>query len=47
MCFSLAAFDGGRTAEVRIDPQCVAKTFPDYFEALFLLVRAEHIPTLP
>ncbi|MBS0344615.1 MAG: (d)CMP kinase, partial [Proteobacteria bacterium] len=35
MCFSLAAFnpDG---APVRIlDPKCVAKTFPDYFETLF------------
>ncbi len=31
MCFSLAAFGG---AGVRInDPQCVAKTFPDYFAA--------------
>lgn len=40
MCFSLAAFHGLRaganehaTTPVRIlDPQCVAKTFPDYFE---------------
>ncbi len=39
MCFSLAAFnpDG---VPVRIqDPACVAKTFPDYFEALFSVVR--------
>ena len=38
MCFSLAAFnpDG---VPVRIqDPACVAKTFPDYFEALFSVV---------
>ena len=42
MCFSLAAFHGLRagahahaTTPVRIlDPRCVAKTFPDYFEAL-------------
>ena len=35
MCFSLAAFNADRVA-VRIeDPQCVAKTFPDYFETLF------------
>lgn len=36
MCFSLATLDGAarRGNKVRInDPQCVAKTFPDYFEA--------------
>ncbi|MGE4239693.1 bifunctional 3-phosphoshikimate 1-carboxyvinyltransferase/cytidylate kinase [Ramlibacter sp.] len=38
MCFSLAAFAG----PVRIlDPKCVAKTFPDYFETLFGVVTAE------
>ncbi len=38
MCGSLAAFGG---VQVRIeDPKCVAKTFPDYFEALFALARA-------
>ena len=46
MCLSLAAFNPlaptpGRTP-VRIgDPACVAKTFPDYFEALFGLVQAD------
>jgi 3-phosphoshikimate 1-carboxyvinyltransferase len=36
MCFSLAAFGG---APVRInDPQCVRKTFPDYFKELRGLV---------
>lgn len=43
MCFSLAAFNplaptavAGKPISVRIeDPRCVAKTFPDYFEALF------------
>jgi 3-phosphoshikimate 1-carboxyvinyltransferase len=35
MCFALAAFGG---AAVRIvDPKCVAKTYPDYFETLFEL----------
>lgn len=35
MCFSLAAFNPAGIP-VRIeDPKCVAKTFPDYFEALF------------
>lgn len=46
MCFSLAAFAG---APVRIlDPKCVAKTFPEYFEALFGLVRTpvEAIPVI-
>lgn len=35
MCFSLAAFNPAKLP-VRIeDPKCVAKTFPDYFEAFF------------
>jgi 3-phosphoshikimate 1-carboxyvinyltransferase len=39
MCFSLAAFNPA-ALPVRIeDPKCVAKTFPDYFEALFSLVQ--------
>ncbi|HEY0844188.1 MAG TPA: 3-phosphoshikimate 1-carboxyvinyltransferase [Noviherbaspirillum sp.] len=36
MCFSLASLDGAarRGATIRInDPKCVAKTFPDYFDA--------------
>ena len=46
MCASLAAFNGLAGAQppvpVRIeDPGCVGKTFPDYFEALFSLARAE------
>ena len=48
MCASLAAFNGlaattrRRPVPVRIeDPACVAKTFPDYFEALFALARAD------
>ena len=46
MCFSLAAFNPAGLP-VRIeDPQCVAKTFPDYFEALFSLARAEQVPVL-
>lgn len=46
MCFSLAAFGG---VPVRIlDPKCVGKTFPDYFEALFDLVRTpvEAVPVI-
>jgi 3-phosphoshikimate 1-carboxyvinyltransferase len=39
MCFSLAAFAG---VPVRIlDPRCVGKTYPDYFEALFAVVDAD------
>jgi 3-phosphoshikimate 1-carboxyvinyltransferase len=47
MCFSLAAFNGlaapaSAPVPVRIlDPQCVAKTFPDYFETFFELVSTE------
>jgi len=41
MCFSLAAFNPAQLP-VRIeDPKCVAKTFPDYFEALFGVVQAD------
>ena len=41
MCFSLAAFNADRVP-VRIeDPQCVAKTFPDYFETLFEVASAD------
>ncbi len=40
MCFSLAAFNPAGLP-VRIeDPKCVAKTFPDYFETLFSVVRS-------
>ena len=46
MCFSLAAFNPAGLA-VRIeDPQCVAKTFPDYFEALFGLSHATAVPVI-
>jgi len=48
MCFSLAAFNPD-LLPVRIeDPKCVAKTFPDYFEALFSVAQTDmqHIPVL-
>jgi len=50
MCLSLAAFNplagqsghGGPGLPLRIlDPRCVAKTFPDYFETLFGVVEAD------
>ena len=46
MCFSLAAFNPAGLP-VRIeDPKCVAKTFPDYFEALFTLSHATKVPVI-
>ncbi len=48
MCFSLAAFNADQVA-VRIeDPKCVAKTFPDYFEALFSVAHSntQNIPVI-
>jgi 3-phosphoshikimate 1-carboxyvinyltransferase len=48
MCFSLAAFNPAGLP-VRIeDPKCVAKTFPDYFEALFSVAQTttHHIPVI-
>ena len=41
MCFSLAAFNPARLPIRILDPQCVAKTFPEYFEALFAVAEAE------
>jgi 3-phosphoshikimate 1-carboxyvinyltransferase len=40
MCFSLAAFNPAGVSLRIEDPKCVAKTFPDYFEALFSVVQA-------
>ncbi|MDB5873867.1 MAG: Deoxycytidine kinase [Ramlibacter sp.] len=48
MCFSLAAFNpAGLPVRIQ-DPKCVAKTFPDYFEALFSVARtpASRIPAI-
>ncbi|WP_096697423.1 bifunctional 3-phosphoshikimate 1-carboxyvinyltransferase/cytidylate kinase [Polaromonas sp. AER18D-145] len=42
MCFSLAAFNPARLPVRILDPKCVAKTFPDYFEALFSVSVTEH-----
>lgn len=35
MCFSLAAFNPAGLPVRILDPRCVGKTFPDYFETLF------------
>jgi 3-phosphoshikimate 1-carboxyvinyltransferase len=46
MCFSLAAFNpAGMPVRIE-DPKCVAKTFPDYFEALFSLSHAKNVPVI-
>ena len=42
MCFSLAALNPAQLPVRILDPQCVAKTFPDYFETLFSV--ATHAP---
>ncbi|HYW57467.1 MAG TPA: bifunctional 3-phosphoshikimate 1-carboxyvinyltransferase/cytidylate kinase [Polaromonas sp.] len=39
MCFSLAAFNPAQLPIRILDPKCVAKTFPDYFETLFSVVK--------
>ena len=41
MCFSLAAFNPARLSVRILDPRCVGKTFPDYFETLFSVTRTE------
>ncbi len=40
MCFSLVAFNPARRSVRILDPKCVAKTYPDYFEDLFALAEA-------
>ena len=48
MCFSLAAFNAAQIPVRIADPKCVAKTFPDYFEALFSVAhaRTQDIPVI-
>ena len=41
MCFSLAAFNPAQVPVRILDPKCVAKTFPDYFETLFEVSQAQ------
>ncbi len=41
MCLSLAAFNPAGVPVRILDPRCVAKTFPDYFEALFSVAQAD------
>ena len=48
MCFSLASFNPAPCPVRILEPQCVAKTFPDYFETFFSVVKArlEEIPVI-
>jgi 3-phosphoshikimate 1-carboxyvinyltransferase len=46
MCFSLAAYNPARQPVRILDPRCVGKTFPDYFETLFAVARTD-TPSIP
>ena len=48
MCLSLAAFNPARLPVRILDPRCVAKTFPEYFETLFEVAAAapEDVPVI-
>ncbi|QFZ86884.1 bifunctional 3-phosphoshikimate 1-carboxyvinyltransferase/cytidylate kinase [Variovorax paradoxus] len=46
MCFSLAAFNSAGVAVRILEPHCVAKTFPDYFETLFSVAEAAEVPVI-
>ncbi|WP_225781632.1 bifunctional 3-phosphoshikimate 1-carboxyvinyltransferase/cytidylate kinase [Xenophilus sp. Marseille-Q4582] len=46
MCFSLAALNPDGLPVRILDPQCVAKTFPDYFETLFEVVEPASVPVI-
>ena len=48
MCFSLAAFNPAKLPIRILDPKCVGKTFPDYFETLFSVAQTDsaNIPVI-
>lgn len=46
MCFSLAAFNPAGVPVRILEPHCVAKTFPDYFETLFSVAKAIEVPVI-
>lgn len=46
MCFSLAAFNPAGVGVRILEPHCVAKTFPDYFETLFSVAEAAEVPVI-
>jgi 3-phosphoshikimate 1-carboxyvinyltransferase len=46
MCFSLAAFNPASLPVRILEPHCVAKTFPDYFETLFSVAEPAEVPVI-
>ena len=46
MCFSLAAFNPAGLPVRILEPHCVAKTFPGYFETLFSVVQPRTVPVI-
>jgi 3-phosphoshikimate 1-carboxyvinyltransferase len=46
MCFSLAAFNPAGLPVRILEPHCVAKTFPDYFETLFSVAEPAEVPVI-
>lgn len=46
MCFSLAAFNPDQLPVRILDPKCVAKTFPEYFETLFSVGEPASVPVI-
>ncbi|WP_447773690.1 bifunctional 3-phosphoshikimate 1-carboxyvinyltransferase/cytidylate kinase [Variovorax boronicumulans] len=46
MCFSLAAFNPAGVPVRILEPHCVAKTFPDYFETLLSVAEAAEVPVI-
>ena len=40
MCFALAAFNPAKKSIRILDPKCVAKTYPEFFEDLFSLAKS-------
>jgi 3-phosphoshikimate 1-carboxyvinyltransferase len=46
MCFSLATFNPAGVPVRILDPRCVGKTFPDYFETLFSVAHTR-TPAIP
>jgi 3-phosphoshikimate 1-carboxyvinyltransferase len=46
MCFSLAAFNPAGLPVRILEPHCVAKTFPDYFETLFTVIEVPAVPVI-
>jgi len=42
MCFALAAFNPAALPVRILDPKCVAKTYPDYFENLFSVTQTDN-----